>query len=183
MNEQDYSEIYKVLAPMAGDYANAQAEQIGQAQRSMGTLAGRTMGNSQTAGLGNYTYNRLMRPQVDTMRDAILVKGYTNELNKLLSNALSSAKEKYNNSPKNPTTVNPDTSKNKETEMKNEGAESGYKHAGSADKDTGGWISENDKEGIISGESHEVPANRKSELGTLGKLLMPGVPFWFWWLF
>ena len=94
-NAMAMAEIYKVLAPMSTDYANAQAEQIGQAQRSMGTLAGRTMGNSQTAGLGNYTYNRLIRPQVDTMRDELLVKGYTAQLNKLLSDSLSSAKSNY----------------------------------------------------------------------------------------
>lgn len=94
-NAQALAEIYKVLAPMSTDYANAQAEQIGQAQRSMGTLAGRTMGGSQTAGLGNYTYNRLIRPQVDTMRDELLVKGYTAQLNRLLSDTLSQAKSNY----------------------------------------------------------------------------------------
>ena len=75
MEQEDITQIYETLAPMAGQYANAQAEQIGQAQRSMGPLAAATMGQSQTAGLGNYTYNRLMRPQVDVMRDEILVEG------------------------------------------------------------------------------------------------------------
>lgn len=91
----DYAAVYEVLAPMAGDYLNAQAEQIGQAQKSMGTLAGRTMG-STTSGLGNYTYNRLMRPQIDTMRDELLVKGYATQLNRLLSDALNNARRNYN---------------------------------------------------------------------------------------
>lgn len=91
----DIAKIYEVLAPMSGDYMNAQAEQIGQAQRSMGTLAGKTMG-ATTSGLGNYTYNRLMRPQADTMRDELLVKGYTTQLNQLLSNALKNAQRRYN---------------------------------------------------------------------------------------
>lgn len=90
------ADIYKVLAPMAGQYANAQAEQIAQAQQSMGVLAGQTMGDSRTAGLGNYTYNRLMRPQVDTMRDELLAKGYATQLNQLLSDALNSARRRYN---------------------------------------------------------------------------------------
>lgn len=95
METDEVTKIYETLAPMAGDYANAQTEQIGQAQRSMGTLAGNVMGQSQTAGLGNYTYNRLVRPQVDTMRDELLVKGYTNQLNQLLSSALNNAKRNY----------------------------------------------------------------------------------------
>lgn len=96
MEQEEITKIYETLAPMAGDYANAQAEQIGQAQRSMGPMAANVMGQSQTSGLGNYTYNRLMRPQVDSMRDEILVQGYANQLNRLLSNALTSARNNYN---------------------------------------------------------------------------------------
>lgn len=95
MEQEDITKIYETLAPMAGDYANAQAEQIGQAQRSMGTLAGQTMG-ATTSGLGNYTYNRLMRPQIDVMRDEILVEGYRNQLNKVLSDAYKTAQRNYN---------------------------------------------------------------------------------------
>lgn len=91
----DITQIYEVLAPMAGQYANAQAEQIGQAQRSMGPLAAATMGTT-TSGLGNYTYNRLMRPQVDVMRDEILVEGYRNQLNRALSDAYNTARRNYN---------------------------------------------------------------------------------------
>lgn len=96
MEQEEITKIYETLAPMAGDYANAQAEQIGQAQRSMGPMAANVMGQSQTAGLGNYTYNRLMRPQVDTMRDEIRVQGYANQLNRLLSDALNNARNNYN---------------------------------------------------------------------------------------
>lgn len=95
MEQEDITQIYETLAPMAGQYANAQAEQIGQAQQSMGPLAAATMGQSQTAGLGNYTYNRLMRPQVDVMRDEILVEGYRNKLNQALSNAYKTAQRNY----------------------------------------------------------------------------------------
>lgn len=94
MEQEDITQIYETLAPMAGQYANAQAEQIGQAQQSMGPLAANTMGTT-TAGLGNYTYNRLMRPQVDVMRDEILVEGYRNKLNQALSNAYKTAQRNY----------------------------------------------------------------------------------------
>ena len=96
MEQEEITKIYETLAPMAGDYANAQAEQIGQAQRSIGPMAANVMGQSQTAGLGNYTYNRLMRPQVDVMRDEIRVQGYANQLNRLLSDALNNARNNYN---------------------------------------------------------------------------------------
>ena len=65
---------------------------------SLGPLAAATMGESRTANLGNYTYNRLLRPQVDTMRDEILVQGYTDALNKMLSDSLSAARKNYQNS-------------------------------------------------------------------------------------
>lgn len=95
METEDITQIYETLAPMAGQYANAQAEQIGQAQQSMGPLAAQTMG-STTSGLGNYTYNRLMRPQIDVMRDEILVEGYRNQLNQALSSAYKTAQRNYN---------------------------------------------------------------------------------------
>ena len=111
--QDNIAEIYEVLAPMAGDYMNAQAEQIGQAQRSMGPMAAAVQG-STTSGLGNYTYNRLMRPQVDVMRDEIRTQGYANQLNRLLSDALNNARNRYNRrgsgNKSGGTTANPDTS-------------------------------------------------------------------------
>lgn len=121
MDQENITQIYETLAPMAGQYANAQAEQIGQAQQSMGPLAAATMGQSQTSGLGNYTYNRLMRPQVDVMRDEILVEGYRNRLNRALSDAYNTARKNYNrraggggggnNTPNTPSGTNLDTTK------------------------------------------------------------------------
>lgn len=90
-------EVAEVLAPQAGNYTNALTSQIGQAQQSMGPLAAATMG-TPVQGLGNYTYNRLVRPQVDTMRDELLVQGYTNSLNKMLSDRLRAARDNYNRS-------------------------------------------------------------------------------------
>ena len=116
MNQDEITQIYETLAPMAGDYANAQAEQIGQAQRSMGPMASNVMGQSQTSGLGNYTYNRLMRPQVDVMRDEIRTQGYANQLNRLLSDSLNNARNRYNRSGGGgggaPNTTNPENQPN-----------------------------------------------------------------------
>lgn len=93
---QDIVDIYNVLAPMSTDYANANIERAGQAQASYGPLAQAAMGNSQTAGVGNYTYNRLVRPSVDTMRDQLIVSGLSTALNKQISDSLNAARENYN---------------------------------------------------------------------------------------
>lgn len=127
MEQNDITQIYETLAPMAGQYANAQAEQIGQAQRSMGPLAANTMGTT-TAGLGNYTYNRLMRPQVDVMRDEILVEGYRNQLNRALSDAYNTARRNYN--------------------RRSSGGGGGGGGTTSPDGDTSAWDGEIEKSGI-----------------------------------
>lgn len=93
---QDIVDVYNVLAPMSTDYANANIERAGQAQSSYGPLAQAAMGNSQTAGIGNYTYNRLVRPSVDTMRDQLVVSGLSTALNKQISDSLNAARENYN---------------------------------------------------------------------------------------
>lgn len=96
MTPDQITETYEVLAPMATDYANANLERAGQAQASYGPLAQAAMSDSQTAGIGNYTYNRLVRPAVDTLRDQLIVEGYSNSLNKQLSDTLNKARENYN---------------------------------------------------------------------------------------
>lgn len=93
---QDIVDIYNVLAPMSTDYANANMERARQAQASYGPLAQAVIGDSQTAGIGNYTYNRLVRPAVDTMRDQLIVSGLSTALNKQISDSLNKARENYN---------------------------------------------------------------------------------------
>ena len=95
MTPDQITETYEVLAPMATDYANANLERAGQAQASYGPLAQAAMGDSQTAGVGNYTYNRLVRPTVDTLRDQLIVEGYSTALNKQISDSLNEAKKNY----------------------------------------------------------------------------------------
>lgn len=95
MSPDEIAATYEVLAPMAGDYANANIERAGQAQASYGPLAEAAMGGSRTAGIGNYTYNRLARPAVDTMRDELVVQGYSDALNRQLSETLRMAQDNY----------------------------------------------------------------------------------------
>ena len=96
LTPQAIADVYEVLAPMATDYANANLERAGQAQASYGPLAQAAMGDSQTAGIGNYTYNRLVRPAVDTMRDQLIVEGYSAALNKQINDSLNAARNNYN---------------------------------------------------------------------------------------
>lgn len=119
MTPDQITETYEVLAPMATDYANANLERAGQAQASYGPLAQSAMGDSRTAGIGNYTYNRLVRPAVDTMRDQLIVEGYSAALNKQLSDSLNKAKENYNRAARrnnNPST-NPGTTGGGQTKI------------------------------------------------------------------
>lgn len=157
-------EVAEVLAPQAGNYVNAITEQIGQAQRSMGKLAGQTMG-STTAGLGNYTYNRLVRPQVDAMRDEIIVEGYRNALNKMLYDALNNARSGYaSRSSGTGTTGNTGTNDPTEKEVTG-GGQSGYQHVGVADKETGGWIDEEaSKKSIMNPEGKDVLSGQSAPI-------------------
>lgn len=97
MTPEEINETYNVLASQAGDYANALMERNAQAQASISPLTEQIMGGSRTAGLGNYTYNRLIRPSVDAMRDSMIVSGLTTALNKQISDSLKAAQENYEN--------------------------------------------------------------------------------------
>lgn len=98
MTPQQISDAYSVLAGQVRDYGNAQAQRAGYAQQTMGTLAGRTMGGSQTAGLGNYTYNRTLRPTLDSLTSSLVAEGVSAALNRQLSEALNQAKRNYDRS-------------------------------------------------------------------------------------
>lgn len=98
MTPDQIAETYEVLAPMATDYANANIERAGAAQSSYGPLADAVKGTSQTAGIGNYTYNRIARPAVNTMRDKLIVEGLSAALNKQISDSLWNAQQNYNRS-------------------------------------------------------------------------------------
>lgn len=96
MDENSIIEAYNVLAQQVQEDAAARAEQVGNAQRSLGTLAERVATpTGQTSGLANYTYNRLMRPTVDTTAAALVTQGKAQSLEKMLGDQLRAAKNAY----------------------------------------------------------------------------------------
>ena len=97
MTPDEITATYQVLSEEAPAYANALVDRAGMAQASLGTMADRVRGGSQTANVGNYTYNRLVRPTVDTMRDQLVVEGLSQGLQAQMSQALKNAKQNYQN--------------------------------------------------------------------------------------
>lgn len=108
----DIVETYNLLANQPTDYANALMERQAQAQASYGPLAEQVMGMSRTPeqGVGNYTYNRLVRPAVDVMRDEMIVRGLSDALNRQLKDSLNRAKRNYSKA------ANKNSNKNKTEE-------------------------------------------------------------------
>lgn len=95
MSPQEIADVYSVLAGQTQDYTNSLIGRAGAAQSSLGTLADQVKGQSQTAGMGNYTYNRLVRPQLDSLTSSLVAKGVSDALNKQLYSALEQAKRNY----------------------------------------------------------------------------------------
>ena len=96
MNPDQIIEAYKVVAQDVQNRAAEQAARIGNAQRSLGTLAERVASpTGQTSGLANYTYNRLMRPTVDSTAASLTTTGYANALENNLKTNLREAKNRY----------------------------------------------------------------------------------------
>lgn len=98
MSPQEIADAYSVLAGQTQDYTNSLIGRAGAAQSSLGTLADQVKGQSQTAGMGNYTYNRLVRPQLDSLTSSLVAKGVSDALNKQLYSALEQARRNYSNS-------------------------------------------------------------------------------------
>ena len=96
MNPDQIIEAYKVVAQDVQNRAAEQAARVGNAQRSLGTLAERVASPSgQTYGLANYTYNRAMRPTVDSTAASLTTTGYANALENNLKTNLREAKNRY----------------------------------------------------------------------------------------
>lgn len=98
MTPQEIFDTYNVLAGQVQQYADANAMRAAQAQASYGPLAERVMGGSRTAGLGNYTYNRAIRPNLNSLTASLRAQGVSAALNRQLSEALNQAKNNYNSS-------------------------------------------------------------------------------------
>lgn len=96
MTPDQIIDAYKVVAQDVQDRAAQEAARVGNAQRSLGTLAERVASPSgQTYGLANYTYNRTMRPTVDSTAASLTTTGYANALENNLKSSLRDAKNRY----------------------------------------------------------------------------------------
>lgn len=92
MAPEEIAKTYEVLANVPQAEALATAGQIAERQQNVGTLAAAVgQGTPATGGLGTYTYNRLYRPQVESMRDSIISQGLTEALNAKLQDMLNQA--------------------------------------------------------------------------------------------
>lgn len=96
MTPDEIIEAYNVLSQNVQDNTAQEAARIGNAQRSLGTLAERVASPSgQTSGLANYTYDRTMRPVVDSTSKALVTQGLAQGLQTNLTDALRAAKNRY----------------------------------------------------------------------------------------
>lgn len=96
MTPEEIIEAYDVLAGDISQTGANEAAKIGNSQRSLGTLAERVASPSgQTSGLANYTYNRMLRPAVDTLTTSLVTTGKGQAMNKYLSDELMKAKNAY----------------------------------------------------------------------------------------
>lgn len=96
MNPDEIREAYQVLTDQVKDNMATNAATIGNSQRSVGNLASKVASpTGQTSGLANYTYNRLLRPTLNTSTAALTVNGKSQALSKYLGDQLRAAKERY----------------------------------------------------------------------------------------
>lgn len=96
MTPEEIIDAYNVLAENVNTNAAQEAARIGNAQRSLGPLAERVASPSgQTYGLANYTYDRTMRPAVDTLAASLTTQGLATGLEKNLNDSLRAAKSRY----------------------------------------------------------------------------------------
>lgn len=116
MSPEEIMQAYDVLVQEGNDYAAREAAKVGNSQRSIGGLAEAVANPSgQTSGLANYTYNRTMRPVVDTLAASLTTTGKSQAMDRYLKDELMKAKNAYEDAKNNytvaattPKTTNPD---------------------------------------------------------------------------
>lgn len=102
MSPEEIMDAYNVVIEDLQTNTANRAAAIGNSQRSLGTLAERVASPSgQTSGLANYTYDRTMRPVIDTLSASLTTTGKAQGLENLLSSKLREAKNNYENSKNN----------------------------------------------------------------------------------
>lgn len=106
MSPEEIMDAYNVVIEDLQTNTANRAAAIGNSQRSLGTLAERVASPSgQTSGLANYTYDRTMRPVIDSLSASLTTTGKAQALENLLTTRLREAKNNYENSKNNYTTA------------------------------------------------------------------------------
>lgn len=102
MSPEEIIQAYNVVVEDIKNKNAQEAARVGNAQRSLGPLAERVASPSgQTSGLANYTYNRVMRPVIETNAAALTTAGYSGAMDKNLGDALRAAKRRYEDAKNN----------------------------------------------------------------------------------
>lgn len=113
MSPEEIMQAYDVLVQEGNDYAAREAARVGNSQRSIGGLAEVVANPSgQTSGLANYTYNRVMRPTVDSLAAALTTTGKSQAMDRYLKDELMAAKSRYDDAKNNYTTASTSPSNN-----------------------------------------------------------------------
>lgn len=106
MTPEEIMQAYDVLVQEGNDYAAQEAAKVGNSQRSIGGLAEVVANPSgQTSGLANYTYNRVMRPTVDSLAASLTTTGKSQAMDRYLKDQLMAAKNAYEDAKNNYTTA------------------------------------------------------------------------------
>lgn len=96
MSPEEIIEAYNVVADDLNNYTAQEAAKIGNSQASLGLMAERVARPSgQTYGLANYTYDRTLRPTVDSLTASLITTGKAQGLENELSSQLRAAKNRY----------------------------------------------------------------------------------------
>lgn len=102
MTPEEIMQAYDVLVQEGNQYAAQEAAKVGNSQRSIGGLAEVVANPSgQTSGLANYTYNRLLRPTVDTLAASLETQGRSQAMDRYLKDELMKAKNAYEDAKNN----------------------------------------------------------------------------------
>lgn len=106
MSPEEIMQAYDVLVQEGNNYAAQEAAKVGNSQRSIGGLAEAVANPSgQTSGLANYTYNRVMRPTVDSLAASLTTTGKSQAMDRYLKDQLMAAKNAYEDAKNNYTTA------------------------------------------------------------------------------
>lgn len=181
MTPEEIMEAYDVLAGEVSNDMAQRAQAVGNSQRSIGGLAEVVANPSgQTSGLANYTYNRLLRPTVDTLTTNLITTGKSQGMDRYLKDELMKAKNAYEDA-KNAYTVASTTPKSgggndgyrEQTDDEYTGKEVEEPKTNSGTTTSKVTIKSHGSRGIITTKKVEVT---KDSNGNVSVLKIDGVP-------